>query len=235
VGLAADGGVVHTKSMRISTSLGFALLASLLAVTHARAEDRAGKLQIGVGAFAISPIHRVCETKGDASDCNVFHFYGGGDLSTHYYLTDWLALGGRASGGRNFDTTRDASNLGESETDERWLWRFAAEARLHPPILPVWIAGEVGAGFVHETWSELAGDNATGTLLSRHSETQSALLLGVASGLDLHLSSALLLTLEARVELLPFGDPPHLTSSVRATDLGTAPWVGLGARLSYLF
>lgn len=208
-------------------------VALLFASRVARADDREGRLLLGLGAHVVTPVSEVCDQDGDVVACSTLRFYGGGDLSGHYYLLDWLALGARVAGSKDLDASRDVSSLGETEEHSQWLWRFSAEARLHLPVVPLWVSGELGGAVVLESYRELG---ATGDEVGSGSASQEALLLGLGTGLDFRLGESLALGLDARVQLMTFGDdPPRLKASARASEFGNVGWVTLGARLSYLF
>jgi hypothetical protein len=215
---------------------GLALI-SLLATAHARAQAEANEertVSLGAGVHLLSSVGSVCEQSGDVIGCHDFAPFAGADLSGHYWPVTWLALGVRVSGSKDLDASASASSTGESSDRDQWLWRFSAELRIDPPILPhgMWLGAELGAAVLVDSLDEF---NAAGSAIASHSATQSALLLGLPLGWDfLELSKHALLGLDARAQWIAFGDdPPQLQTDIASQQFGSALWLALGARFTY--
>jgi hypothetical protein len=204
-------------------SLAMLLLASPATRAHAD-ESRRGKVAVGLGAHAASSLGLVCEWELDVDGCSSLQLFVGGDLSAHYFLLDWLAVGARAAG--SVPTNHVSGSTLRAQESEA-LWRFSAEAKLYPSALSgLWLGAELGGAWLNES-------------LSPHSVTQSAVLVGGALGWDfLELGKHLQLGVDARVQLLTFAEEaPMLDAahSLHATKYGAAPWLQLGAHVGYLF
>lgn len=204
-----------------------------------RAEAKGGdpaserEIAIGVAGHALASVGKSCKRDADVVDCNDLTLFGGADLSVHWWIAEFFALGGRFAGSKDLDSAEGVSSDGLSwDPEDQYLWRLSVEARLDPPILPsgLWIGAEVGVALLREV-----REYASGGAIREDAKSRGVPLVGLGVGWDLWLGRSLMLTPEVRAQMLAFGDAPELRPGVEARDYGTSTWLDLALRLSYAF
>jgi hypothetical protein len=198
---------------------------------EARESDK--KHALGAGAHLVSSVNQVCQRDMDVVGCSSFWPFAGFDLSGRMKMTDWLAIGLRAYGSKDLDSSESVSSSGDTEDRDLWLWRVSAEARFFPSIFPsgLWIGPELGVVFMVDILQAYNGSNKRVLNLWT---TQIAPLLGAAVGWDLSIDESWIIGIDLRAQLIALGsNPPELKREVYSRDFGTSFWIGLGVSGAY--
>ena len=221
----------HTRASRCWAAL--ALLAASVCGRSARAEPPPRELVFGIAPHLRTSLSQSCQRGGDVVECQDLNPFAGADVSLHFWPIDLLGLGARIAVSTDLDAAEGASSEGITwDPEDQWLWRFVADARLDPPLLPegLWFGAEAGLALLVETQQSLQD-----TRVVEDSATRVAPLLGLAIGWDFWLGRSITLTPELRAELIAFGDPPELRADVEGRDYGASTWLELALRFGYVF
>lgn len=186
-------------------------------------------LAIGIAPHLVAS-GRACERSGDQRGCTDFVPFAGLDATVHYWLLDFLAVGGRFAGSKDLDASEGASDDGITwDPEDQSLWRLTAEVRFNPPLLPLWVGAHGGLALLVESREWHSGSD-----IRSASETRAAPLAGLAVGCDFWLGESFTLAPEARGSLIAFGEPPEFRTNVEGRDYGPSAWFDVALRLSYV-
>ncbi len=215
-------------------SVALALLVFCAFPGSAGADADEREFAIGLAAHLMVSIGQSCTRDSDVVECQDFAPFAGADLTAHWWLFDFLAVGARVAGSKDLDSSEDTSSDGASlDPEDQWLWRICAEARLDPPILPsgLWVGAELGVAVLREIQQHQPADSE----ISEDAASRGAALLGLGLGWDFWLGESFTLTPELRCELIAFDDPPELRPDVEGRDYGMSTWLDVALRLAYAF